>query len=373
MIKGYITLLFLYFFHVHAYSQKRNNVWTFGDATGLNFNTNPVSPIASRSRGFGAVPPYYLSSICTKNGDLLFYTDGFMVWNGTNTLLTKYNKWWPWTTNVIPLITPYIANDSLYYIFGIDAEDSDGTNPFMLQYFTTNRYLPTDTGEIVYPTPANKFFYTTLLSNTSHVIAGTAHCNQVDTWITTHSPGGLYSFLITALGVASIPVITPVPASVMPLKKLDAGFGNIKFSANGERLVIPENDVNEIVVYDFDNNNGKFSNPKIISIPVDQILEDIEISADAGKLYFSSYEVTDPDVFAEVHYIYQMDLNAGSSAAIEKTIYKINAGDRVSCFRTCYKLRRNMQLGPDGKIYVTRRRGFDQPFDQTLGVINDPN
>ncbi len=322
-------------------------------------------------------PPYYLSSICSKDGGLLFYTDGVNLWNRDGFTLPKYNKWWPWFGNVVPLITPHISNDSLYYIFAVDDEEAEGAggiNSFKLQYVSIKMYKPGDIEEAVYPRPTNvRDYYSTLLSNTSHVLAGTGHCNQIDTWITTHSPGGLYSFLVTTTGVSPTPVITTVPENILPLQKLNTRYGNIKFSANSERLIIPDADNNKIVVFDFDNQTGKFSNPVKLSAPKDQYLEDAEISADGSKLYFGSYEINDPEAASEIHYIYQMDLNAGSAADIEKTLYKVNAGDRTVCLRSCNILRRTMQLGPDGRIYANRREYIGLDYEQTMGVIEDPS
>jgi len=111
----------------------------------------------------------------------------------------------------------------------------------------------------------------------------------------------------------------------------------------------------------------------VFSVPSDQFLEDVELSADGSKLYFGSYEVTDPEVNAEVHYIYQMDLNAGSASDIQKSIYKINYGDRVVCFHSCSLLHRTMQLGPDGQIYLSRKDYVGLAYETTLGVIQDPS
>ena len=355
----------------NGYAQKRNNIWAFGDSIGINFNTNPVSPFRSVSPAF--TPPYYLSSICSKDGGLLFYTDGITMWNRDNFKLPKYNNWWPWYGNVLPLVIPYVSNDSLYYIFGIDDEGDENGNSFKLQYVSTKMYNPGDIEEAVYPRPPDiRSYYTTLLSNASHVLAGTGHCNQVDTWITTHSPGGLYSFLITKSGVNPSPVVTPVSSAVLPNKRLNVSNSNIKFSANGERLIIPDNDNDKIVVFDFDNQTGKFANPKVLSIPQGETLEGVEISADASKLYFGSFEVTDPEVDGKIHFLYQMDLNAGDANAIEKTLYKVNYGDRTVCFHSCSILHRTMQMGPDGRIYVSRKDYVGLNFETTLGVIEDP-
>ncbi len=363
------------FFCNNLYAQKRNNVWAFGDEAGLNFNTNPVSVFKSKSEG--TKPPYFISSICAPNGALLFYTDGIKIWNSNNFVMPKYKGLWLWSENVVPLITPYIQNDSLYYIFGVESpgQFDPPPNANKLVYFTTKIYNPGDIEEAVYPRPSNSAFATILLSNASQVVTATDHCNQIDRWLVGHAPGAFYSFLITKSGVNPAPVVTPIPASVLPVEKLNMKYSNFKFSANSERMIVPDYADNKIVVYDFDNLTGKFSNPISLSIPPDQeILEDIEISADGSKLYFGSYIELEEDVNATIHYIYQMDLNAGSAAAIEKTLYRVNGnGDRAACVKTCFIINRTMQLGPDGRIYVSKREGNPVPYDQTLGVIEDPS
>ncbi len=368
MNRGNLFFLTLLLLSVHTRAQNRNNIWAFGDGVGLNFNTTPVSVFKSKSTGVS--PPCYISSICAGNGALLFYTDGQTVWNRDNLVLPKYNGWWPWHGNVMPLITPY-PNDSLYYIFGIDDDNASG---FKLQYFSTKMYKPGDIEEVVYPRPVSEnSFYTTLLNKTSHALAGTTHCNGKDTWITAHSAGALNCFLITAAGVNPAPVVTLVPESLLPAKKLSLTNSNIKFSANGERFIVPDNDRNKIVVFDFNNQTGRFLNGMALPVPEGQLLEDIEISADASKLYFGSYETLDGEIPTEIHYIYQMDLNAGDAEAVERTLYQVT-GDRVACsWRSCFIIRRTMQFGPDGKIYISKREGSPLSLDKNLAVINYPS
>ncbi|MGN6801162.1 MAG: gliding motility-associated C-terminal domain-containing protein [Ginsengibacter sp.] len=318
-----------------------------------------------------------MSSICDNTGDLLFYTDGLTIWNSNNVVLKRYKDWWPWSKNVMPLIIPYVSNDSLYYLFGIDNLDDPDRESYKLQYVSIKMKNAGDIEEAVYPRPQSaSSFYTTLLSNTSHVVAATAHCNGTDIWITTHSPGSLDSYLVTATGVNPVPVITPIPDNIIPSRKLKTGYSNIKFAANGEKLIVPDD--NKIIVFDFDNQTGKFENPLVLTIPQGQTLEDAEISADGSKLYFGSYEITDPDVLAEIHYLYQMNLEASSNAQIQQSLFKLNDGDVAICFRSCHVLHRTMQLGPDGKIYIIRSYGTvspygtEDPLGKTLDVINEP-
>src|SRR4029078_9040768 len=93
-----------------------------------------------------------------------------------------------------------------------------------------------------------------------------------------------------------------------------------------------------------------------LNIPSDQYLEDIELSPDGSKLYFASYTAQTEEPWAELHYLYQMDLDAVIPSAIEQTLFQLtDVPDRAVCVRMCIVIHRTMQLGPDGKIYITMK------------------
>ena len=362
-----------------AWGQKTYNVWAFGYKSGLNFNTSPASFAKSKSFIDHAPPnspPSFYTSVCDKEGNLKFYTNGMDVWNRDHFLMPKYRAWWPWSGRLVPLLSPYPdpANDSLYYLFGI----SNGRNANKLQYITIKMHNAGDLEEVIYPRPTDQVsYYNSVVEDASLLLAGTVHCNQKDTWIVTHTPGALNSVLVSKDGVSTTPVRSPVPADVLPLQKIDAQLSNLKFAANGERLAFPLIYERKIVVFDFDNQSGKFFNPVQISLPDNYTLEDIELSPDAGKLYVGAWyhEMIDGQAGAEIHKILQYDLNAGNATQIAQSVYPTNGfGDRVSCFRTCYMMKRTLQLGPDGKIYASMRYTGGEPIaDLKISMIDAPN
>src|SRR5207342_2712248 len=216
-----------------AHTQKRNNVWAFGKGGGMNFNSSTI--FSFKSKAEAEIHPYYISSICDTNGNLIFYTDGWGFWNRDHFLLPKYNNWSAWSANIMPLICPYPANDSLFYTFAV----CDGINKYQFQYIVTRMNKSGDVEEVIYPRPNDPTKYRTVLkTDASLVVAGTAHCNQVDYWIVTYSEDALYCYLVTKNGVNATPVISNT-FPIVPIGKLNVGWSNIKFSANSERLVIP--------------------------------------------------------------------------------------------------------------------------------------
>jgi gliding motility-associated-like protein len=377
-------LLFLILISISdtAFTQNFNNIWIFGEHGGINFNYNPpvgiknapvstyngIDPLSSKN-------PYvnYTSSICDSSGNLLFYTDGISVWNNKNSKLRRYLSRWPWADYCSPLIVPHPENDSLYYIFGVS---SGGPFANKFQYLDINIKSNDGNGEIVYPEPsAATNYFTVLKDSCAVVVAGTSHCNRKDTWIITYSQNAFYTYLVTKDGVSSNAIKTLTP----DINNAFNQHRNMKFSASGEKLVMPLINANQVIVFDFDNLTGKFSKPVKLHMPENLILEDVEVSPDGSKLYLGAYTPPDPEIdgAGELHNIYQMDLNAGTTTAIQNSLTLITPfADRANCVRTCFIVNRTMQLAPDGKIYVSMRY-FTSPsnimFDPTLSVVTAPN
>lgn len=390
MRKKYLFLLILVctLSKRELFSQKTYNTWFFGYHSGLDFNTNPPTPLENDLIE-GESPPYYTSSICDTSGKLLFFTNGHNVWNSANQELPQYPGKWPWfpLDNVIPLICPYPGNDSLYYLFGVATCFDDGSymncgfNVGKLVSVTINMAANSNKGAIVYPDPVTATnYYTVHANNTSCLLAGTAHCNQKDTWIVTVANGAMNSYLLSASGVSTIPVITPlpIPQALLPtLSSRTKGYSNMKFSANGEKLVIPIISENKMLVYDFNNQTGAFSNPQLIGLPPDEFLMDMELSAGGTKLYYGSFinQMDGPEYTGvELHNIYQLNLEAGTPANIETNRYSMNSfPERGGCPRRCYIINRTLNMGPDGKIYISQRDVGGLPLDTKVHVIEFPD
>ncbi len=357
-------------FTLWTHAQKINNNWLFGHHAGLSFNTDPPTPLGYTPITTDSLPPpRFASAISSRFGYLQFYTDGLTVWNSNHEPILPDNWRWPLAGQAMPLVCPYPTNDSLYYIFGISTQ---GQHPGELLYLTINTQANFGSGAIVYPSSSPTDYFTVLKKNKALLLAGTAHCNQKDTWIVSYDNGAFSAFLVTAGGVQPNAVTSAFAPAIVP-PTFDQGWSNLKFSANGERLIMPAINANAIFVFDFNNATGLVSNPRKIRIPAGKTLEDGEISPDGSRLYFGSHEKSDPGL--EQHNIYQLDLNAGTPAQIEATLYKMNdRADRSGCTpHDCYNIYRCLQVGPDGKIYVSMRDVVTHEQDLYLSVIEEPN
>lgn len=376
-------LYFLLFVSVLAnqqiLAQKNYNKWFFGFHAGLDFNTDPPTPL-SNPLIEGLTPPFYTSTISDKNGDLLFFTNGLKVWNRYQEELPKTQNRWPWSLidEIMPLICPYPGNDTLFYIFSVGKGRGNNPNYGKLVSMTVNTAANLNTAALVYPQPTTATnFFNVHSSNGTFLLSGTSHCNQKDSWITTIANGAVENYLVTETGVSNSPVVSALPAGIQQ-SMLNSGYSNIRFSANGEKFAIPVVSQNKVIVYDFNNQTGACTNPKLISLPPTELLADIELSAGGTKLYYASYiyETDGPDVTGvELNNVFQLDLEAGTAAQIESSRYMLNSyPDRGGCSpRVCFNLRRTLNLGPDGRIYVSMRDVDGLELDKKVNVIEYPD
>ncbi|RYY60799.1 MAG: T9SS type B sorting domain-containing protein [Chitinophagaceae bacterium] len=356
-----------------AQGQRTNNRWFFGNHGGINFNTVPATRLQNKLTE-ATEPPYFTSTICDKNGNLLFMTDGTELWNKNQKPVPRTGARWPWFLydKKLPLFCPAPGNDSIVYLFSTGTGTSPLNNHLVVMTLNTNG--DNGNGSIVYPSPLTATnYYQDLSANAAFLLAGTAHCNQRDTWITTVSDNVFKSFLVSPAGISNVPVTSPLP----PGTSTNAGFSNIKFSVSGEQALLPMVSEGKILLMDFNNSTGIFSNATFITMPSPEILLDAEFSPSGKKLYAASYirEMEGPEATGvELHNVFQYDLQAADQAAIEASRYQVNQfPDRGGCPRSCFTINRTLQLGPDGRIYVSMRVLSATDLDKTMNVITEPD
>nr|MBP8668799.1 hypothetical protein [Bacteroidia bacterium] len=80
----YINVIALMIITTDVWGQKESNIWYFGNHAGLDFNSG--SPVAITNGGMMTYDN--ASAICDSAGNLLFYTDGQMVWNANHQIMS---------------------------------------------------------------------------------------------------------------------------------------------------------------------------------------------------------------------------------------------------------------------------------------------
>ena len=72
-------------------AQKENNVWHYGYAATLDFNTSPPTR-GTNPAGNASWSEATISTICDTSGSVLFYTDGEIVFNRNHARMPNGNN-----------------------------------------------------------------------------------------------------------------------------------------------------------------------------------------------------------------------------------------------------------------------------------------
>ncbi|MBI3233142.1 MAG: T9SS type A sorting domain-containing protein [Bacteroidetes bacterium] len=261
IIYCFISVLFLVTgFKINA-QNKRANIWYFGVKAGLDFSTDPPTPLTDGQintiESAGA-------TICDTSGNLLFYTDGKNVWNRQHKLMTNGTGLIAHQTSTqSAIIVPWPEKDSLYYIFTIDPGSYGGC-----YWSLVNMNLDSGKGAIV---SKNNL----ILNSVCEKLAATYHANGRDVWIAIHGYSGefgpftndsFYIYLVNENGFQNCPVISPIGVVCGEEDPNYAGqqfgyqaAGQLKFSANGKILLstVWGHTQDKVEVFDFNRVTGK--------------------------------------------------------------------------------------------------------------------
>ena len=209
-------LLYLFLFLIqNSFGQGIDNLWLMGydcchppyfHPMNLDFSTGSlVIDTVQRNMNFRETN----GEICDKNGNLLFYSNGFYIANAMNDTMMNGSGINPcyFTTLysdglTIPqanLIIPFPDDSMKYYLFHESSDDYVNTySAFYLYYSIIDMSLDNGLGAVVQKN-------TILLNDTLVLGRLTAckHANGRDWWLFSHEflTGNMYKFLITPQGI----------------------------------------------------------------------------------------------------------------------------------------------------------------------------
>ncbi|MFM2326604.1 MAG: hypothetical protein RIR31_806, partial [Bacteroidota bacterium] len=192
-----------------------------------------------------------------------------------------------------------------------------------------------------------------ILSGFTEQITTVRHANGKDVWIIVHpyNSAQFESILVTDAGFQP-----GVFSTIGPL--INSGFesilGSLTASHDGKMLAGYANvhlgTAVNIQLFDFDNATGLLSNYK--TLPLNDYATKVQFSPDNSKLYGVGYNT-----------LYQWDLNQTDVAASRTAIYAVASGSMY-----------DMQLAPDGKIYISAFQEYiGNDYFSYLMAIQCPN
>ncbi|MDD2673383.1 MAG: T9SS type B sorting domain-containing protein [Flavobacterium sp.] len=385
-MKTLILLVFsLFFFTIPAFSQKEAAIWYFGNYAGLDFNSG--SPVALTNGQLNTAEG--CTTISDKNGTLLFYTDGSIVYDKSHQVMPNgYGLLGHNSSTQSAIIVPHPSNKNLYYIFTVDQPNPKNVddNPLNnedppnngLNYSLVDLRLNNGLGDIsikeknIHLITYNPGDIEDVKFKCSEKITAVQHDDGISFWVVTHFKNTFYSFKISTSGVNKKPIQTTSSLNVPTGGYISNAIGYLKTSPNGKKIAMansslkatdelgPKNNVirntGNVWLFDFDASTGKVSNGFSVLNGVNPY--GVEFSAKSKKLYITTNIFNNDDVSLGSLLI-QFDLKSANIIGSKTTI---NSSTNVAGA---------LQLALDEKIY---RSGYPTGNDSSdkLSVINNP-
>nr|MBP9550277.1 T9SS type A sorting domain-containing protein [Chitinophagales bacterium] len=345
----------------HAFSQKENYNWVFGDSAGLNFSSSVPEYFSSSIWSAEAC-----SSISDSAGNLLFYTNGQKVWNRFNEIMPNGDDidigfvvldFGSSITQGVTIIPKPLSTNLYYIIYRANIG---------IKYSIVDMNMDEGYGDII---EKNIVLDTSIYQYTEKMQV-IKHGNGRDYWLVFYA-GDDYveigdnmmfiSYLITSDGIEDPILVQDASPYTVPFGTV----GQMKFSQDGSLLINTR--FTNLDIYDFDRCSGLISNYRIVSNISDSPLYGCEISKDNKKLYVGTIGENNQG------FIWQFCI---TDIPIEET--KILIYDNEGGGGSWGKSIGSFQMAPDGKIYMPMAYsglGYYYEVYQNLylSVINEPN
>jgi gliding motility-associated-like protein len=349
-MKNLLILSFIVIFS-STYAQKQANNWYFGERAGISFNNGtPVFLLnSSMNHNNGC------ATISDSDGNLLFYTNGMTVWN-------KNHQPMPNGTGLLGsssgfqncVIVPFPEIMDKFYIFTVGSCDNMNTNCIGLHYSIVDISL--GNGGDIDPFYKNISLLHSPLS--IEKVTALRHTNNEDYWIIVRNlsepDNEFHAYQITKNGINPTPVRSP--SLVFTPCFTGANRGAMKVSPDGKNFI-------SMNVYAYAGTSGNEIGSFDASTGLVSILFTFETSF--GNFHGRGAEFSQNSNFLYLtneaadyqNHILQYDLTkVYNYSEFLASMTDIGLGGKS----------RDLQAGPDGKIYVARHN------KEYLGVINNP-
>lgn len=340
-----IGIVFLIVIRLSAQGHADN--WIFSHF-GLSFNGDSVEVQEYEVGDYGRS----MGVISDEDGKLLFYSDGVNVFNKNKTLMPNgsnicvYDSMWFHRC----IIIPQPESDSLYYVFSL--EPGIYGLPDGLNYSIVDMSLDGGLGDVT----LNGIKIQDSLSNK---VTALYHENKRDIWLITNviKTNRYNALLITKDGPSDQPVVS------FGIKNNLTDFGGmLSATPDGSKIVCCYDNWTVqggegFDLFEFNSATGEMINPMSFNTEMRSV-KSSEFSSDGTKLYiFQSGSTSEAT-------LYQYDLS-------EYDYDKINSSRKI-VLKPMWNGFREMQLAPNGKIYITKGGGAASSAAY-FGVINYPN
>ena len=328
--------------------------WRFGNKCGLDFSSG--APVQEYN-------PYYVGGGSASfsdplTGQYLFFVAGNKIYDKNNTVVSNGAGLFTTVNSTqADLVVPVPGRANIYYVF---TADQAGPTNKGVNYSIVDMNLNGGSGAVTVKnqplTPAGA----------TEKLVAVRSCNGVDYWILTHpfNTNIFNAYKLDSSGIDTVPVVSAVGTTHTNLGGAYwEAAGYLKVSPNGKKLAlgICSDSIRLLEIFDFDNATGLISNPVSINYPYNIVGPyGLSFSPDNSKLYAGVY----PGGAYSLLYQYEVSSGVAPTIIASQTIIH---QETVTFINSYGRIFNAMQLGPDGKIYITCT------WTDTLAVINRPD
>lgn len=337
-------------------SQRQAFIWYFGEYAGIEFNSGAAIALTDED----VMTAYKASGVmCDSVGNLLFFTNGRKVWDRSFEVMPGASELFGDVGVTQPcIVVPRPGIDSLFYVFTVDVLAFMPDNTYTTRGIN---YTIVDMKEREGMGDAKDYINVPLLTPACQKITAVQHANGIDFWVIAHQwdSDNFYAWLLTGGGIEE-PVISAA-GSVHGggySQQVNA-IGYMKASPDGSKLALSITGSNKIELFSFNNSTGEIALSGSMTTTQTGISPyGLEFSPNSRMLYATLLQIIGNGPPSNPSYVLQFDLNngLGNPMAVDST-----QGIRLG----------GIQLGPDGRIYISRTINLLSKKD-SLDVIYNP-
>ncbi len=351
-----LLVLGLFVIFGNLMAQKEGAIWYFGQNAGLDFNQYYPKPLTNGK----TETREGVATICDKEGNLLFYTDGQTVYNRNHQMMANGDGLFgDISSTQSSIIVPKPGKPLEYYIFTVDKVGSDSEPGMGVNYSIVDLMQNAPLGRVTQKNiplfPGNKFKFT-------EKITAVKHKDGESYWIVTHLFDNwvFYVVKLDRFGLQPPEMYTEGSQHVNtdPEDRYNRGAtGYLKSSPKGDFLAVAIESRKFFELFTFDNATGKIK--YLVNLPAGNRERPLTPSSAAYGVEFSPTSNYFYGSTREGGYIYQWNVaKINDTMAIRNSVKIIRENKSILCGA--------LQLGFNGKIYVSLS---GQPY---LGVIKSP-
>ena len=297
---------------------QRANIWYFGNNAGIDFNPLPDNPAIPINGPLAT--PEGTSVISDRNGQVIFSTDGFNIFDKLGTDITPPGGIGGENgATQSALIIPVAGDETLYYIF--TTREIYGTGQFELRYSLYDLKLNNGVGGLAE-------YNQLLFAPSTERITGNAN------WLIAHEYGNnsFRAYRITPQGISN-PIVSDI-GSDHAITTAENGQGYMKLGAQN-RLVVALSTPgvsNVVEVFDFIDSTGAVTNFRTADLEstTGQVYG-VEVSPAGNKLYATLKDANST--------MYEFAFDTLGIPYLKQSVPQTGELGAV-------------QIGPDGQLYV---------------------